>query len=92
MGAYRFLKTTLLERIDLDLSYVGRDEHASPAVASAKMHLQEQEKIMIAAIGLADTEGDSHIAETGHNIVDGAGLSERAGLSSAPTGPGTTRL
>ncbi|MCH8151575.1 MAG: 2-oxoglutarate dehydrogenase E1 component [Planctomycetes bacterium] len=92
MGAYRFLKTTLLERIDLDLSYVGRDEHASPAVASAKMHLQEQEKIMITAIGLADTEGDSHIAETSHNMVDEAELSDRAGLSSAPTGPGTSRL
>ncbi len=50
------------------------------------MHLQEQEKIMITAIGLADTEGDSQIAETGSNIVDGAGL------SSAPTGPGTSRL
>ena len=52
MGAYRFLKTTLWERIDLDLAYVGRDESASPAVASTKMHNQEQEKIMINAVGL----------------------------------------
>ena len=52
MGAYRFLKTTLWEHLDLDLPYVGRDEHASPAVASNKMHHQEQDKIMINAVGL----------------------------------------
>jgi hypothetical protein len=31
----------------------------TPAVASEKMHKQEQEKIMIAAIGLPTTDGDS---------------------------------
>ena len=55
MGAYRFLKSTLWERLDLDLSYVGRDANASPAVASIKMHRQEQDKIMITAIGLPDS-------------------------------------
>ncbi|MCH8824084.1 MAG: 2-oxoglutarate dehydrogenase E1 component [Planctomycetes bacterium] len=64
MGAYRFFKTTLLEEIDLDLSYVGRDESASPAVASAKMHAQEQEKIMINAVGLPTS---SNIAESNNN-------------------------
>ena len=52
MGAYRFLKTTLWEVLDLELAYVGRDENASPAVASMKMHTQEQDKIMINAVGL----------------------------------------
>ena len=52
MGAYRFLKTTLWELLDLELAYVGRDENASPAVASMKMHTQEQDKIMINAVGL----------------------------------------
>ena len=52
MGAFRFLKTTLWEQLDIDPRYVGRDENASPAVASTKMHLQEQERIMINALGL----------------------------------------
>ncbi len=56
MGAFRFLKTTLWESLDLNLPYVGRDENASPAVASTKMHGQEQEKIMIAALGLATSD------------------------------------
>jgi len=53
-----------LEEIDLDLSYVGRDESASPAVASAKMHAQEQEKIMINAVGLPTS---NNIAESNNN-------------------------
>ena len=64
MGAYRFLKTTLWERIDLDLAYVGRDESASPAVASTKMHNQEQEKIMINAVGLPTSVADATHGQT----------------------------
>ena len=41
------------DRLDIDLHYIGRAENASPAVASAKMHKQEQDKILIEAIGLA---------------------------------------
>ncbi len=52
MGAWRFMREVLHERLDLDVAYVGRDENASPAVASHKVHLQEQKKIMIDAIGL----------------------------------------
>ena len=66
MGAYRFLKTTLWERIDLDLAYVGRDESASPAVASMKMHNQEQEKIMINAVGLPTSRTDAILDQTNH--------------------------
>ncbi len=64
MGAFRFLKTTLWEQLDIDPHYVGRDENASPAVASMKMHLQEQTRIMINALGLpgarARTREHSH--------------------------------
>ena len=66
MGAYRFLKTTLWERIDLDLAYVGRDESASPAVASMKMHNQEQEKIMINAVGLPTSRTDAARDQANH--------------------------
>ncbi len=56
MGAWRFMDATMRERLEVELHYVGRDENASPAVASSKMHHQEQEKIMIEAIGLAETK------------------------------------
>ncbi len=52
MGAYRHVQTQVRERLELDLPYVGRDANATPAVASHRMHHQEQEKIMITAIGL----------------------------------------
>jgi 2-oxoglutarate dehydrogenase E1 component len=54
MGAWRFIEDKLREQLELTIDYIGRDEHASPAVASEKMHKQEQERIMIAALGLAD--------------------------------------
>ena len=52
MGAFRFAQDMLKERLDIDVSYVGREAKPSPAVASEKMHKQEQEKIMISALGL----------------------------------------
>jgi 2-oxoglutarate dehydrogenase E1 component len=52
MGAWRYMDATLREKLDLELAYIGREENSSPAVASEKMHRQEQEKIMISAIGL----------------------------------------
>ncbi len=55
MGPYRFLRSTLWDQLEINPPYVGREERSSPAVASTKMHLQEQNKIMIAAIGLPTT-------------------------------------
>jgi len=49
MGAWRFVDATVREQMEVSLTYVGRDANASPAVASTKMHAQEQEKIMITA-------------------------------------------
>jgi hypothetical protein len=42
----------LRERLELEIPYIGREMKPTPAVASEKMHKQEQEKIMIAALGL----------------------------------------
>jgi 2-oxoglutarate dehydrogenase E1 component len=56
MGAYRFAQDMFKERLDIDVAYVGRDAKPSPAVASEKMHKQEQEKILISALGLAESE------------------------------------
>ena len=52
MGAWRYIDARFREDLDITLPYVGRDEAASPAVASEKMHKQEQHKIMVAALGL----------------------------------------
>ncbi|MBT8485524.1 MAG: 2-oxoglutarate dehydrogenase E1 component [Phycisphaerales bacterium] len=56
MGAYRHVEAILRERFDLDVHYVGREPNSTPAVASMKMHQQEQERIMISAIGLSSDD------------------------------------
>ncbi len=56
MGAWRYMRERFTDDLELEVSYVGRDEHPSPAVASEKMHNQEQAKIMIDAIGLAGSK------------------------------------
>ncbi len=53
MGAYRHVESIMGEQLDIELPYIGREASASPAVASHKMHLQQQERIMVNAIGLA---------------------------------------
>jgi 2-oxoglutarate dehydrogenase E1 component len=56
MGAWRHMDAYFREVLEVTLPYVGRDANASPAVASTKMHAQEQEKILITAIGLPSTK------------------------------------
>ncbi len=63
MGAYRFAQDMLKERLDIDVSYIGRDAKPSPAVASEKMHKQEQEKILITALGLPGGAGEAPAAQ-----------------------------
>jgi 2-oxoglutarate dehydrogenase E1 component len=55
MGAWRFVRERLEDDLELKVRYVGREENASPAVASQKMHDQQQHKLMIDAIGLPST-------------------------------------
>ena len=57
MGAYRHVEAMVRERLDLELPYIGREMKPTPAVASEKMHKQEQERIMIAALGLPSDTG-----------------------------------
>ena len=52
MGAWRYIEDQLREKMELSFPYVGREANASPAVASARMHKQEQERILINALGL----------------------------------------
>lgn len=49
MGAYRFVRTqmySILNRLGLDLEYIGRSLSASPATGCNKRHAMEQEKII----------------------------------------------
>ena len=56
MGAWRYMQAMLRERLELDVLGISRHANASPAAGSSKMHAQEQEKIMIEAIGLGATK------------------------------------
>ncbi len=51
MGAWMFVSSTLRDELGLELEYVGRKANATPAVASEKIHKQEQAAIMSAAVG-----------------------------------------
>ena len=64
MGAYRHVEAILREQLDLDLPYVGREASASPAVASMKMHLQEQERIVVNAMGLPAESDEETLRDT----------------------------
>ncbi len=58
MGAWYFLRTLLEEILPngVTLSYVGRDEAASPAVGAANAHQREQADIVEQALELESKE------------------------------------
>lgn len=49
-GAYPFLRMAFIDRLGRDLAFMGRGNAPSPAVGSAKMHMQQQERIWAEAI------------------------------------------
>jgi 2-oxoglutarate dehydrogenase E1 component len=57
-GAWAFMSPRLTEMLpDMLVQYVGRDESASPAPGSMKMHQQEEAEIVAAAIGTRSGSG-----------------------------------
>ena len=52
MGAWRHVDAMFREAFERTLRYIGRDASPSPAVASVRMHNQEQNKIMVDTLGL----------------------------------------
>jgi 2-oxoglutarate dehydrogenase E1 component len=52
MGAWEFMRPQLTEILGREPDYVGREEAASPAVGSHRVHKQDQEKIIRAAFGM----------------------------------------
>jgi 2-oxoglutarate dehydrogenase E1 component len=66
MGAWRYMEDRLRQLFGLMVGYVGRPENSTPAVASEKMHRQEQQKIMIEAVGLVEDEARAEEAAEAH--------------------------
>jgi len=91
MGAYRYMREKLQDKLDIEPQYIGRDKHSSPAVASQKMHEQEQMRIMVCAIGLDGSPSgpdNSNGSSTSHSAGNGeaSAAHKRAG-STARTRP-----
>lgn len=53
MGAWRYMEDRVRELFGLILSYVGRPENSTPAVASERTHREEQQRILVEAVGPA---------------------------------------
>jgi 2-oxoglutarate dehydrogenase E1 component len=90
MGAYRFMREQLQDKLDIEVHYIGREVHASPAVASQKMHEQQQKSIMVSAIGLEDKEEekDSPQRRGGRREEqNGQEKSDKKSSVSAPSAP-----
>ncbi|MHB1893750.1 MAG: multifunctional oxoglutarate decarboxylase/oxoglutarate dehydrogenase thiamine pyrophosphate-binding subunit/dihydrolipoyllysine-residue succinyltransferase subunit [Candidatus Dormibacteria bacterium] len=57
MGAYSYVASHLRLPDGLRLAYVGRRAQASPSEGSMSAHLQEQERLLAAALGTASADG-----------------------------------
>jgi len=51
MGAFRYIEPVLREEFGIRAKYIGRAANASPAVASLKIHQQQQNEILNKAVG-----------------------------------------
>ncbi|MEA2566155.1 MAG: hypothetical protein QOD49_1332 [Actinomycetota bacterium] len=51
MGAWRFLQASFKDRLGIDLAFVAREESASPATGSLKVHSREQAVLVERALG-----------------------------------------
>ncbi|MCA9285730.1 MAG: 2-oxoglutarate dehydrogenase E1 component [Phycisphaerales bacterium] len=52
MGAWRFVEAMFHSHLDLHFNCISRPASATPAAGSSKIHAQEQETILIEAVGL----------------------------------------
>ena len=65
MGAFRFIQGTMADIFDLKVNGICRDESATPAVGSSKVHAIEQELILATAVGSRDGDASSNEKSTG---------------------------
>ena len=67
-GAWRFMQSMFKKHLELDLTYIGRHESASPAVGSMTISNLEQKTILDEAIGTPtlDDGPTGHVPEDDH--------------------------
>jgi 2-oxoglutarate dehydrogenase E1 component len=68
-GAYRFIETIFREHMSIKLEFIGRGDSPTPSGGSHRMHMIEQEKILIEAVGAAKSgaPNTSSSSTTGHS-------------------------
>jgi 2-oxoglutarate dehydrogenase E1 component len=71
MGAYRFCQAQLKELCGIDVAYVGRPDSATPACGSSKLHADQQEKILLEALGSTKAPSAAGAASTSQPAVKG---------------------
>jgi 2-oxoglutarate dehydrogenase complex dehydrogenase (E1) component-like enzyme len=65
MGAWRHVQAGFMDHFaGRPIRYLGRADAASPAVGSQKMHQQQQDRILVEAVGAARSEAATVKAAT----------------------------
>jgi 2-oxoglutarate dehydrogenase E1 component len=87
-GAWTFMEPRLREMLPeaATLAYVGRDEAASPATGSYKMHEIEEQELLMHALDLKPAGGTAAGAGNGKDVAPAKPECERAPLPPAPSG------
>jgi 2-oxoglutarate dehydrogenase E1 component len=81
-GAYTFIADVMRTQLGTDLSYIGREASATPAVGSKHKHKEQQEAVIAGAIGpVPDLDGPV----TGGNGVAVQDKTPSAAAKKAPT-------
>ncbi len=63
-GAYRFIETIFREHMSLKLEFIGRSDSPTPSGGSHRMHMIEQEKILVEAVGAAKQNASTPSSST----------------------------
>jgi 2-oxoglutarate dehydrogenase E1 component len=88
-GAYRFMEAILREQLGVErVNYIGRSDSSTPAVGSKHKHKEQQEAILVGAIGAKpDAEHAPTPAETEGVMDESADLRDAAPAGAKPKAP-----
>jgi 2-oxoglutarate dehydrogenase E1 component len=82
MGAYLFIADVLREQLDLNVTYIGRVQSATPAVGSKTKHKYEQESILAEAVAPLPKDASKAASPAANGAHAGNG--SHAKVSAAP--------